>query len=253
MTTRDPRPTAPNATFRIGQVARQSGLTVRTLHHYDAIGLLCPSVRTESGHRRYATRDLSRLQQIVSLRAVGLALSEIGQVLDAGADPRAAIERHLAHLRATIAAAEKLAHTLEAIAAHYRAADAVSADDLLHTIRLTTMFEKHYTPEQLSTLKQRAETIGADRIARVQQAWARLFAEVQRHLDAGTPPEAPELAPLAAQAEALIGEFTGGDAGVRASLDSAVRTQPEDAYAAWGISPELGAYYARVMSAHGCG
>lgn len=235
--------------LRTGEIAQRTGLTVRTLHHYDAIGLLRPSARTESGHRRYTAEDLARLQQIVSLRAVGLPLDEIGRVLDAGADPLAVIEGHLAHLRATIAASERLAERLEGIAVHFRAAETVSADDLLHLIHLTTMFEKHYTPEQLEKLKQRREAVGDARIAEVQQEWARLFAEVQRHLDIDTPPDAPELDGVVRKAETLIAEFTGGDGGLRASLDTAVRQQPADAYAAWGLSPELGAYYGMMMAA----
>jgi DNA-binding transcriptional MerR regulator len=50
--------------WRVGELARRTGLTVRALHHYDEIGLLRPSLRTPSGHRLYAGADVSRLQQI---------------------------------------------------------------------------------------------------------------------------------------------------------------------------------------------
>ena len=67
--------------FKVGDVARRTGLTVRTLHHYDRLGLLRPSARTSGGHRVYTVRDLTRLQQVVSLRQLGFSLADIGRML----------------------------------------------------------------------------------------------------------------------------------------------------------------------------
>lgn len=53
--------------LEVGDLAKQTGVSVRTLHYYNEIGLLSPSGRTESGYRLYATPDIMRLQQIVSL------------------------------------------------------------------------------------------------------------------------------------------------------------------------------------------
>ena len=58
--------------LKVGELARRTGLTVRTLHHYDEIGLLRPSLHTDSGHRLYTGRDVARLQQVLSLRAARL-------------------------------------------------------------------------------------------------------------------------------------------------------------------------------------
>ena len=57
-----------SAPRKVGELARQTGLSVRTLHYYDEIGLLSPSYRTETGYRLYAAVDIARLQQIKSLR-----------------------------------------------------------------------------------------------------------------------------------------------------------------------------------------
>ena len=69
-------------TWSIGELAAQTGLTVRTLRHYDEIGLARPSCRTSAGHRRYDDADLRRLHRIVALRDVGFRLAEIGELLD---------------------------------------------------------------------------------------------------------------------------------------------------------------------------
>ena len=62
--------------LKVGELARRTGLTIRTLHHYDEIGLLKPSGHTESGHRLYTSSDITRLQQVVSLRQLGFSLDE---------------------------------------------------------------------------------------------------------------------------------------------------------------------------------
>ena len=79
--------------FSVGDVARVSGVTVRTLHHYDEIGLLRPSRRSEAGYRRYDDADLARLEQILYYRELGFGLEEVAVILD---DPR--VDR-LEHLR----------------------------------------------------------------------------------------------------------------------------------------------------------
>jgi DNA-binding transcriptional MerR regulator len=79
--------------YSVGEVARVSGVTVRTLHHYDGIGLLAPSGRTEAGYRSYDDADLERLAQILSYRELGFSLDEVAAILD---DPR--VDR-LEHLR----------------------------------------------------------------------------------------------------------------------------------------------------------
>src|SRR5215216_4026353 len=71
-------------TMRVGAVAEAAGLTVRTLHHWDSIGLLSPSERSPAGHREYTRADLVRLYQVLALRSLGLGLESIAVCLDAG-------------------------------------------------------------------------------------------------------------------------------------------------------------------------
>ena len=73
-------------TWTVGQVADVFGVTVRTLHHYDQIGLLVPSERSSAGYRLYTDADLTRLQQVVVYRRLELSLDEIGELLGEGAD-----------------------------------------------------------------------------------------------------------------------------------------------------------------------
>ena len=83
----------------VGQVAEQLGVTVRTLHHYDEIGLLVPSERTAAGYRLYNGRDITRLQHVVVYRRLGFALEEIALLLD---DPTADLAEHLRRQREAV-------------------------------------------------------------------------------------------------------------------------------------------------------
>lgn len=67
--------------YTVGRVAALAGVSVRTLHHYDAIGLLSPSGRSEAGYRLYTHADLERLQQVLFFRELGFALEDIGRVM----------------------------------------------------------------------------------------------------------------------------------------------------------------------------
>lgn len=66
--------------WKVGQLAATTGLTVQTLHHYDHVGLVRPSQRTESGHHRYAEADVRRLYQMLALRQLTLSLNATGTV-----------------------------------------------------------------------------------------------------------------------------------------------------------------------------
>jgi DNA-binding transcriptional MerR regulator len=80
----------------VGQLAERFGVSVRTLHHYDEIGLLAPSGRSVADYRLYTEADVVRLQQVVVYRRLGFALKAIGLLLD---DPDADVEQHLRRQR----------------------------------------------------------------------------------------------------------------------------------------------------------
>lgn len=183
------------AAMKVGELARRTGLTVRTLHHYDAIGLLKPSLHTESGHRLYAAADVARLQQIVSLRQLGFSLEEVRDCLDRpGFSPLAVIRLHVARLREQMRLQQGLCERLEALAARFKGAEAVSADEFLNAIEGMTMIEKLYTPEQLKQFEEAGKQVGAEEIRAVEEAWTALLAEVRANRD---------LDPASAEAQAL--------------------------------------------------
>ena len=153
--------------WKVGELAARTGLTVRTLHHYDAIGLLSPSGRTGSnhgsGHRLYTAADVERLQQIVSLKMLGFSLDEIREYLSRNDyDPRQVVRLHLQRVRGQAEKLRKLAERLGALADRLNRAEAVSPDDFLTTIEEITMIEKMYTPEQLKQFEEVGKAVGAE-------------------------------------------------------------------------------------------
>ncbi len=98
----------------VGKVAETAGVTVRTLHHYDAIGLLSPSERNHAGHRRYSDGDLDRLQQILFYRELGFPLDRVAALLDDPAtDPWEHLRRQHALLTDRIARLQEMAAAVE--------------------------------------------------------------------------------------------------------------------------------------------
>lgn len=196
----------------MGEVVRRTGLTVRTLHHYDEIGLLKPSLHTEAGYRLYTDRDVVRLQQVISLRQLGLSLQEVRACLDRpDVSPLGVINLHLAHLRAQVESQRRLCGRLEAIAAHLRAAGEVSADELLNAIEEMTRMETYFTPEQLDLIRERREEIGGEQLRRKQQEWAELIALIRGEMERGTDPGDAKVQALARRWQDLVDFTTGGD------------------------------------------
>ena len=205
--------------LKVGELAKRTGLTIRTLHHYDEIGLVKPSRHGESGYRLYTADDLARLQQVLSLRRLGFSLEEVRDCLDRpDFSPLELICSHVERLREQIAREQELCHRLEAIRDHLDAAESVSAEETLQILERMTMIENYYTPEQLDDLKKRREFVGEERMNQAPKDWEILMAEVRAEKEKGTDPSDPRVLDLARRWMALVNEFTGGDTGVAQSL-----------------------------------
>lgn len=172
--------------LKVGELARRTGLTVRTLHHYHDVGLVKPSGQTASGHRLYTADDVARLQRVLSLRQLGFSLDEIRGCLERpGYSAREILRLHVARLRERIDLQSRLCTRLEVLAGRLDAAGNVFADELLNAMEEMTMIEKLYTPEQMQQFQQVGEAVGPDEMAAVQEEWTALLAEVRanHHLD----------------------------------------------------------------------
>ncbi|WP_026925151.1 MerR family transcriptional regulator [Glycomyces arizonensis] len=101
-------------TWSTAEVSKLAGVSARTLRHYDAIGLLEPAEVGHGGLRHYGQDELLRLQQILLLRRLGLALGTIGDILDGGLDTTEALRRHADWLAEERRRLDRLASSVDA-------------------------------------------------------------------------------------------------------------------------------------------
>jgi DNA-binding transcriptional MerR regulator len=238
---------------QIGEVAAATGLTVRTLHHYDDIGLLAPTGRSDAGYRLYADEDVRRLYRIVAFRRLGFALGEIGALLDGdGADARPVIRAQLERLDAEAAVRARLRARLERLLdALERGSD--GADLFLDAIEGMTMAEKYYSPEQLEQLSRRREALGDEAIRKAEADWGQLIAEAEELRSSGVAFDDPRAAALADRWAALVAQFTGGDQGIHDSLNRMYETEGVERASRGSVSPEVFAWMGEAVAARGTG
>lgn len=234
--------------YRVGELAKLTGVTVRTLHHYDEIGLLVPTQRTGSDYRQYGTADVARLQQILSLRQLGFALDEIARVLaNPGADLLTVLRLHLENARKALAAQQKLCDRLELLTDILARADSVSPDQYLKTVEATIMAENHFNlpPDELAALQAHWAKFSQADIESVQNEWPVLIGKMQAAMDAGLDPKSAEVQALAARSKELVAMFTGGNPSVHGQLKTKYETDPA-LQQKTGWTPELMAYMAKA-------
>lgn len=197
----------------VGQVAETFGVTVRTLHHYDEVGLLHPSERTGAGYRLYTAGDLERLSTIVVYRRLGFSLEEIGELLD-GAD----VVEHLRRQRDLVTT--RLAEMSDLVAAIDRRLEAEMDNKPATTEDLKELFGDGYNEEYRAEAQQRwGDT---DKWAQSQERtkdmtpaqWAEVKAETEGFesdlgaaVRAGTPVDGDAAAALAERHRASIARF----------------------------------------------
>jgi DNA-binding transcriptional MerR regulator len=116
--------------MNVGEVAALAGVTVRTLHHYDRIGLLTPSERTASGYRRYTASDLDRLHRILVYRELGFPLEEVATLLDdPDADPAQHLRRQLRLLTDRLGRTQAMVEAVEKEMEAYQMGIQLSPED----------------------------------------------------------------------------------------------------------------------------
>lgn len=226
--------------LKIGQLAKHAGLTVRALHHYDAIGLLRPSVRTEAGYRLYDRNDVARLQQIQALRQLGMPLADIGHFLaNSGTSALAIVERQLAALQDRIAEAARMHAHLLGLHARLARGEQPELAEWLTTLEQMNMYDKYFSREELANLRMvhddgcRAE-------------WDALVAEVKSLMAAKTLPTSPEAKRLGLRWITMLERDTGGDASLIARLDTMHVNEPAIQQST-GITPAMRDYIAEVI------
>jgi DNA-binding transcriptional MerR regulator len=139
--------------LKVGELAALAKLTVRTLHHYDSIGLLQPSARSDAGYRLYDRDDVARLHQIQALRSFGMSLADIGLYLDSPENsPLAVVERQLALLDRQMREAERMRKHLRRLHTELANGGQPDLSTWLDSLEQMSMYEKYFTQDELARL-----------------------------------------------------------------------------------------------------
>ncbi len=247
--------------YKAGEFAELTGVSIRTLHHYDRLGLLRPSSRSEAGYRYYAATDLLRLQQILTLRYLGFSLASIGEILDRPTfDLEASIRIQGQVIHERISSFQRVGQALSELLDHHRAtgawdwelvtkASSAARDGLAQK---EDRVSEYYSPEELPRRMQEVgKDIPAEEIQAVEQAWPPLLAEVRASRD---------LDPASEQARALADRWAAltertmrgfqGDPKIGATIADNYRHN-RYAHIEGAPTPEDSAFIQRVNEARG--
>lgn len=210
---------AHNKQLKVGELARSTGLTVRTLHHYDEIGLLKPSGRSESGYRLYSHADIARLHAIQALRHLGLALGDIADVLAGrGPAPEMVLAQQIRALDGEIARAGELRGRLSLLRDKLAQGGEPSLDDWLGLLSEMAAYGRYFNAEEIKALFAGWR--------RVEKDWQALVQEVQAAMDQGLDAHAPEVQALARRWMSLMLGWMDGDFGLIERFDRMYDAEP---------------------------
>lgn len=234
--------------YTVGELAKRAGLTVRTLHHYEELGLLRASGRSEAGYRRYGEADVLRLHRVLALRDAGLSLKEIGPLLDGEApQPLAAVlKAQIEQIEAQLLAQETLLQTLrnaaKRLALHGDGGDAMQV--LLDAMQMRRVHERWFSPEQMRALRQQWEALPEAERDAVEAEWPTLIRQAREAMDLGRDPAAPEVQALVRRWLVLQKQFLEVAPGVKDTMQRMYAAEPELARQS-GVTPDLIAYLRR--------
>lgn len=226
--------------LKIGELAKRTGLTVRTLHHYDAIKLLCPSGRSPAGYRLYDRNDIARLHRIQALRRLDLPLTEIAALLEGeGADLDSVIARQIAALDQQVARASALRDRLTRLREHLQGDQEPDMEYWLSTLAMMQFYDRYFTPEELEQLRRGGASVGGE--------FKTLKEQLRRMMKAGIPPSDEKVLALARRWIEMNVHQLAGDARLIQKMDALHRSDP-DVHFVTGIDAALLDYLTRATA-----
>jgi DNA-binding transcriptional MerR regulator len=205
------------------EFAEMAGVTVRTLHHYDHLGLLKPTARSEAGYRLYGEGDLERLEQIIVLKFLGLPLKRIRELLVQHSHELPETLRH--QREALEEKRRRLEMAIQAVAEAERLFVTPNGPAWQALKRIIEVIEmqndndwmmRYYNDAARAKLEERKKLWSPELQERVSREWAELIAEVNASLDED--PAGPKAQALAERWQKLVEGFTGGDPDITAGL-----------------------------------
>ncbi|WFU14514.1 MerR family transcriptional regulator [Bradyrhizobium sp. CB3481] len=221
--------------WRIGELAEATGLTVRTLHHYEHIGLLRASERTDGGHRMYDSDSVQRVYQIRALREIGFSLEEIRKAMEGSSSLTDLLRSHLERIENQVERTTMLRDRLRNMTTDGEVQ--VSVDELPATL------------DAMSRVNKRAQAprcrCASD--PHREERWRRIHEELRDCMTRGEHPRSERVTAVALQARSLITEVAGADSTASTILTVLARLSAPPKLAGWDLS--LVQYLDRALAA----
>ncbi|MFI5721033.1 MerR family transcriptional regulator [Nocardia sp. NPDC051750] len=241
----------------VGQVSARLGVTVRALHHWDEIGLACPSLRTAAGYRLYTAADLERLHRIIAYRELGLGLDRIRDILDnSTADVPGALRAQRAQVAERIDRLQQLGAGLD------RMIDAHERGLLLTVEEQAAIFGPGWNPDwttrarerygdttQWQQYAERAAARGPAEWQAITDAVADFERTLGEAMDAGIAPGSPEADRLVERHRELFASYFPLTRQMQVCLGRMFETDPGFAAHYDGIRAGLAAWFRRIIDA----
>lgn len=175
--------------MKIGELAQATKISVRTLHHYDEIGLLSPSSRTDSSHRVYSESDIQRLHKITSLKEIGLSLDEIKQFIGLSQDEiLKIINRHIDKTDAEYELLDRKKWCLSAVSDVVHIKQYQGSDILINIIRELTIQSQYFTKQERQIIQDRNHLLGSTKISEMHEKLTLLTSKAQKLMDQNVDP-----------------------------------------------------------------
>jgi DNA-binding transcriptional MerR regulator len=233
--------------WKIGELAKRVGLTVRTLHHYDRIGLFSPSQYTASGHRLYSLGDLQKLQQIVSLKQLGFRLKEIKTMMhDPDYDPAEMLQLQLSRIDKQMDALLELRQRLLQIYDQFRKGGLVSGEQFLTVIRMMNLMRSpHFSDKQIRDLRERYFALGNE--SHQYAEGQRILAEFRKCRLMGKAPDDRDVLALARRWQQAMDALALADPKLIQSAEQYYKENPEEGLF-HGMDRELYLFIKKALS-----
>lgn len=230
--------------LKVGQLAKKVCLSVRTLHHYDEIGLLSPSVRTEAGHRLYNTKDISRLHRIQALKQIGLSLQQVAEIIHANSQPLPnVIAQQINNLEREIEQAIQLKAKLIHLQSTLHAEQEPDIETWLDTLALMNVYEKYLTLAEIEELNSHAMAAKHE----IENDWPEMVKKLRAFMDQKVPADNEDVTEFIILWTKMLERLVGNNPNLLLKVHS--MSSETEMQIQRGISPAMMEYLREAMSA----
>jgi MerR family transcriptional regulator, thiopeptide resistance regulator len=236
--------------WKIGEVIERTGLTARALHFYEEQGLIGPISRNAAGHRIYSQFDLLKLQQIRTLRQLGVSLADMSPLLNESGQLVPQLKRQLSELhqqrQAIQGMLDKISKLVDMLESRSLPQDGLD-EILFQTLESMTMYEKYFNQSEIDAMHNREHN--GESKENFETAWNSWVSQLQSAYTSGADPKSKEVQELMQHWNEMVNLLTDNDDAKLKKFTDLLHNEPQ-ARKDHGISDSLFEFMARASAGH---